>query len=35
MIAYTGFLRLKQGQHTSLEIEVRPRWTITELTALE
>lgn len=35
MIAYTGFLRLKQGQHTSLEIEVRPRWTMTELTALE
>ncbi|NBI43265.1 tRNA (adenosine(37)-N6)-threonylcarbamoyltransferase complex transferase subunit TsaD [[Haemophilus] felis] len=31
MIAYTGFLRLKQGQHQDLAIEVRPRWAMTEL----
>ena len=26
MIAYTGFLRLKQGQHSDLAIDVKPRW---------
>lgn len=31
MIAYTGFLRLKQGQHQDLAIEVHPRWAMTEL----
>ena len=25
MIAYTGFLRLKQGQHSDLAIDVKPR----------
>ena len=34
MIAYAGFLRLKQGQQQDLAIEVRPRWTMTELTAV-
>lgn len=33
MIAYAGFLRLKQGQQQDLAIEVRPRWAMTELTA--
>ncbi|MBN6075867.1 tRNA (adenosine(37)-N6)-threonylcarbamoyltransferase complex transferase subunit TsaD [Aggregatibacter actinomycetemcomitans] len=34
MIAYAGFLRLKQGQQQGLAIEVRPRWAMTELTAI-
>lgn len=34
MIAYSGFLRLKQGQQQDLAIEVRPRWAMTELTAV-
>ena len=34
MIAYAGFLRLKQGQQQNLAIEVRPRWAMTELTAV-
>ena len=34
MIAYVGFLRLKQGQQQDLAIEVRPRWAMTELTAV-
>lgn len=34
MIAYTGFLRLKQGQHDELEIEVKPRWPMTELSTI-
>ena len=34
MIAYAGFLRLKQGQQQDLAIEVRPRWARTELTAV-
>lgn len=34
MIAYAGFLRLKQGQQQELAIEVRPRWAMTELTAV-
>ena len=31
MIAYTGFLRLKQGQHSDLAIDVKPRWAMAEL----
>ncbi|OOF50048.1 tRNA (adenosine(37)-N6)-threonylcarbamoyltransferase complex transferase subunit TsaD [Rodentibacter genomosp. 1] len=31
MIAYTGFLRLKQGQQNGLSIDVKPRWPMTEL----
>lgn len=31
MIAYTGFLRLKNGEHTDLAVEVKPRWNMTEL----
>lgn len=34
MIAYAGFLRLKQGQQQDLAIEVRPRWAMTKLTAV-
>ena len=34
MLAYAGFLRLKQGQQQDLAIEVRPRWAMTELTAV-
>ncbi|WP_233139086.1 tRNA (adenosine(37)-N6)-threonylcarbamoyltransferase complex transferase subunit TsaD [Aggregatibacter actinomycetemcomitans] len=34
MIAYTGFLRLKQGQQQGLAIEVRPHWAMTELTTI-
>ena len=34
MIAYAGFLRLKQGQQQDLAIEVRPRWAMTELTVV-
>ena len=34
MIAYAGFLRLKQGQQQDLAIKVRPRWAMTELTAV-
>lgn len=34
MIAYTGFLRLKQGERSPLEIEVKPRWAMTDLTEI-
>ena len=34
MIAYTGFLRLKQGQYSDLAIDVKPRWAMTELPAI-
>lgn len=34
MIAYTGFLRLKQGESSPLEIEVKPRWAMTDLTEI-
>lgn len=34
MIAYTGFLRLKQGESSPLEIDVKPRWAMTELSAI-
>lgn len=32
MIAYAGCLRLQSGQRADLDIEVRPRWPLTELT---
>ncbi|OZN24586.1 tRNA (adenosine(37)-N6)-threonylcarbamoyltransferase complex transferase subunit TsaD [Actinobacillus seminis] len=35
MIAYTGFLRLKQGERTPLEIDVKPRWIMTDLLPLK
>ena len=31
MIAYTGFLRLKHGEHTDLSVSVKPRWALTDL----
>lgn len=31
MIAYTGFLRLKNGECTDLSVSVKPRWAMTEL----
>ncbi|MDY2948276.1 MAG: tRNA (adenosine(37)-N6)-threonylcarbamoyltransferase complex transferase subunit TsaD [Mannheimia varigena] len=31
MIAYTGFLRLKNGECSDLSISVKPRWAMTEL----
>ena len=31
MIAYTGFLRLKHGEHTDLSVSVNPRWAMTDL----
>ena len=31
MIAYTGFLRLKQGEKADLAIDVKPRWEICQL----
>lgn len=34
MIAYTGLLRLKNGEHQDLAIEVKPRWNMTKLTAV-
>ncbi|MGC6376704.1 tRNA (adenosine(37)-N6)-threonylcarbamoyltransferase complex transferase subunit TsaD [Bisgaard Taxon 45] len=34
MIAYTGFLRLKQGESQPLAIQVKPRWAMTELSAI-
>lgn len=34
MIAYAGFLRLKNGEQTSLSISVKPRWPMTELSPL-
>ncbi|MFY1027763.1 tRNA (adenosine(37)-N6)-threonylcarbamoyltransferase complex transferase subunit TsaD [Actinobacillus seminis] len=35
MIAYTGFLRLKQGERTPLEIDVKSRWIMTDLLPLK
>ncbi|ODS44778.1 tRNA (adenosine(37)-N6)-threonylcarbamoyltransferase complex transferase subunit TsaD [Pasteurella multocida] len=35
MIAYTGFLRLKQGESQLLAIQVKPRWAMTELSAID
>lgn len=34
MIAYTGFLRLKNGEQTDLSVSVKPRWAMTELPSL-
>ncbi|QLB20363.1 tRNA N6-adenosine(37)-threonylcarbamoyltransferase complex transferase subunit TsaD [Vespertiliibacter pulmonis] len=31
MIAYAGFLRLKNGEQTDLSVSVKPRWAMTEL----
>ncbi|EGP05422.1 UGMP family protein [Pasteurella multocida subsp. gallicida str. Anand1_poultry] len=35
MIAYTGFLRLKQGESQPLAIQVKSRWAMTELSAID
>lgn len=35
MIAYAGCQRLLAGQHSDLEVAVRPRWSMTELSAVE
>ncbi|MEG9489944.1 tRNA (adenosine(37)-N6)-threonylcarbamoyltransferase complex transferase subunit TsaD [Mannheimia indoligenes] len=35
MIAYTGFLRLKNGEQTDLSVSVKPRWAMTELPSIE
>lgn len=35
MIAYAGSLRLKAGEQTSLAVDVRPRWPMTELPKTE
>ena len=35
MIAYVGFLRLKHGETSPLAIQVKPRWAMTELAAIE
>ncbi|HDR1924549.1 TPA: tRNA (adenosine(37)-N6)-threonylcarbamoyltransferase complex transferase subunit TsaD [Pasteurella multocida] len=35
MIAYTGFLRLKQGESQPLAIQVKPRWAMTELSVID
>ncbi|MBR0574277.1 MULTISPECIES: tRNA (adenosine(37)-N6)-threonylcarbamoyltransferase complex transferase subunit TsaD [Pasteurellaceae] len=34
MIAYAGFLRLKNGEQSDLSINVKPRWSMTELTSI-
>ena len=35
MIAYTGFLRLKHGEHTDLSVSVKPRWAMTNLPKID
>lgn len=35
MIAYAGFLRLKNGEQTDLAVSVKPRWAMTDLPAIE
>ena len=35
MIAFAGCLRLLAGQHEALGIQVRPRWPMSELTAID
>lgn len=35
MIAYAGFLRLKNGEQTDLAVSVKPRWAMTALSAIE
>ncbi len=32
MVAYAGYLRLRNGAQASLDFKVRPRWSLTELT---
>lgn len=34
MIAYAGFVRLKQGETSNLSVNVKPRWPMTELTEI-
>ena len=34
MIALTGALRLQAGQHSSLAVSIRPRWSLQELTPI-
>lgn len=34
MIAYAGFLRLKNGEKTDLSVSVKPRWAMTDLSPL-
>ncbi|RRN03362.1 tRNA (adenosine(37)-N6)-threonylcarbamoyltransferase complex transferase subunit TsaD [Bibersteinia trehalosi] len=34
MIAYAGFVRLKKGERSDLAVSVKPRWPMTELTAI-
>lgn len=31
MIAYTGFVRMKQGQSSDLSVQVKPRWAMTDI----
>ncbi len=35
MIAYAGFLRMKNGEYTDLAVSVKPRWPMTELQAVK
>lgn len=35
MIAYAGFLRMKNGERTDLAVSVKPRWPMTELQAVK
>ncbi|MCI5764868.1 MAG: tRNA (adenosine(37)-N6)-threonylcarbamoyltransferase complex transferase subunit TsaD, partial [Actinobacillus porcinus] len=34
MIAYIGALRLQNGEHSDLAIDVKPRWAMTDLPAI-
>jgi N6-L-threonylcarbamoyladenine synthase len=34
MIAYAGHCRLQAGQHEGLSVSIRPRWPMTELSAV-
>lgn len=35
MIAYTGFLRLSAGQRDGLQIQVKPRWSLSDLKPIQ
>ncbi|AUI65251.1 MULTISPECIES: tRNA (adenosine(37)-N6)-threonylcarbamoyltransferase complex transferase subunit TsaD [Glaesserella] len=35
MIAYAGFLRLKNGERTDLSVSVKPRWPMVDLPAIQ
>lgn len=35
MIAYAGMLRLAKGQHSGLALDIKPRWPMSELPAIE